>query len=412
MRAVVTDKLVRGLTAKGQPHEPIWDQSLRGFGIRVGDHGGVSFFAAARRRGGDRTPIRITFGRYPAWSLAEAREHARGLLRDLQDGIDPRMRRAEQQRAETAARASQFGVVAEQFILRHAARARTANAIALRIRRELIARWGDRPISTIIRPDVAAMVDEIVDRGHPEAARQTLTYARRLFHWAVARGLLEHAPTDHLNARDLIGPKKPRQRLLTDPELRLIWRAARQAPYPDGPYVLLLLLLGVRRTELGQAVWGEFDLDHALWTIPPARMKSDEGHTVALAPRAVEILCAVPRFASGYVFSARGTRPLNDFGAVKQRLDQRIAELGGGIPVEPWTLHDARRTFRTGLSSLGIPPHVAELCLAHRQPGLARVYDLHRFDDEKRNALNAWAARLLAIVEPMPDKVVSLRKVK
>jgi len=75
-------------------------------------------------------------------------------------------------------------------------------------------------------------------------------------------------------------------------------------------------------------------------------------------------------------------------------------------------LHDARRTFRTGLSTLNIPPHIAELCLAHRQPGLARTYDLHRFDQEKRHALNAWAARLLAIVEPRPDKVTPLRKVK
>jgi hypothetical protein len=62
------------------------------------------------------------------------------------------------------------------------------------------------------------------------------------------------------------------------------------------------------------------------------------------------------------------------------------------------------------LSTLGIAPHIAELCLAHRQPGLARTYDLHRFDEEKRHALNAWAARLLAIVEPPPDKVVALRK--
>ena len=105
--------------------------------------------------------------------------------------------------------------VAEQFIQRHVAGARTARAIELRIRRELVARWGDRPIAKITRADMASMIDEIADRGHPEAARQTFVYARRLFRWAVARGLLEHAPTDHLNAKDLIGAKKPRQRLLT-----------------------------------------------------------------------------------------------------------------------------------------------------------------------------------------------------
>jgi Phage integrase central domain len=78
--------------------------------------------------------------------------------------------------------ASRFDVIAEDFIQRHVTRARTAPAIALRIRRELVTRWGNRSITDISRADVARMVDEIVDRGHPEAARQTFTYARRLFH--------------------------------------------------------------------------------------------------------------------------------------------------------------------------------------------------------------------------------------
>ena len=76
---------------------------------------------------------------------------------------------------------------------------------------------------------------------------------------------MEHAPTDYLNAKDLIGAKKTRQRLLTGPELRLVWQAAAKAPYPDGPYVQLLLLLGVRRTELGQAIWKTKSISIALY---------------------------------------------------------------------------------------------------------------------------------------------------
>jgi integrase len=113
--------------------------------------------------------------------------------------------------------------------------------------------------------------------------------------------------------------------------------------------------------------------------------------------------------ASDYVFTARGSRPLNDYGAVKKRLDRRIADLNGGEPLEPWTFHDCRRVFRTTLSTLNIPPHIAELCLAHRQPGLARTYDLHRFDAEKRRAFGAWATYLLSVVEPAPDRVVPIR---
>jgi integrase len=410
MKAVITDKLIRALITKGQPHEPISDQTLRGFGIRVSKVGSVSFFAMARRRGGGRTPIRLSIGPYPVVSLAEARERARALLRDLSDGIDPRERKAEQQRADAVRKASRFDAVAEDFIRRHVAKARTARAIELRIRRELIARWGERSITEIKRSDVVDMVDAIVDRGHPEAARHTLTYARRLFRWAIGRGILEHAPTDHLSAGDLIGPKRPRQRLLTDTELRLIWRASKAAPYPDGAFILLLLLLGVRRSELGRAQWSEFDLDRALWTIPPARMKSDDGFAVPLSPAAVAVLRDLPLFDHcPYVFTARGNVALNDYGEVKHRLDRRIATLNDRKLIEPWHIHDIRRTFRTGLSSLGTAPHIAEMCLAHRQPGLVRVYDLHRFEAEKRHAFNAWAEYLLSIVEPRPDKVIPLR---
>src|SRR5262249_29647951 len=157
---------------------------------------------------------------------------------------------------------------------RHVASKRTGPDIENRIRRELISRWGERPIASVTRADVIALVDEIVDRGHPEAARQTLVYARRLFNWAVPRYDLQHAPTDHLAAKDLVGVKKPRQRVLSDAELALIWRATEgpEAAY-YGPFIRLLLLLGVRRSELGRAPWSEVDLDAAVWTISAERMK-------------------------------------------------------------------------------------------------------------------------------------------
>ena len=411
MKTAVTERLLRSLLSKGEPHEPIWDQIPPGIEWRIGTAKITGSIVGRVRGSGRRQPIRLLAGHFPTLTVGEIRQHGKRLRHDLDTGVDPRTVKRERQQAEEDERKRLFGVVAEQFIAR-LAEARTARAIELRIRRELVARWGNRPVTRITRMDVANMVVEISERGHREAARQTFVYARRLFRWAVARGLIEYAPTDHLNAKDLIGVKKVRQRLLNEHELGLIWRAAAQSPYPDGPYVMLLLLLGVRRSELGRATWGELDLDRALWAIPAGRMKSDEGHTVPLPPRAIEILRTLPRFVSDFVFTARGSKALNDFGTIKQRLDRRIAELNGGEPIPAWTFHDARRTFRTGLSTLGVAPHIAELCLAHRQPGLARTYDLHRFDAEKRHALNAWAARLLSIVEPSPDKVTPLRRVK
>jgi hypothetical protein len=131
----------------------------------------ISLSAVARSRGGGRQPIRLLVGHYPTISLAEARARGRPLLRDLQDGIDPRARKAEQLRAEAAERERRFDALAEQFIQRLAA-ARTARAIALRIRRELIARWGDRSIDKISQVDIAGMVTI----GFSLTSNRTATY--------------------------------------------------------------------------------------------------------------------------------------------------------------------------------------------------------------------------------------------
>ena len=186
--------------------------------------------------------------------------------------------------------------------------------------------------------------------------------------------------------------------------LELLWRATEGEAAYYGPFARLLLLTGVRRTELGRATWTEFDLDAAMWTIPPGRMKSDEPHVVPLSPMAVEILRSLPR-GRGYVIG--GTQI--HYGRAKHRLDARIASLHGGKPILPWVWHDCRRSVRTGLSRLGTAPHIAELCIGHRQPGLHRTYDLHKFDAEKRHAFNAWAAHVLRIVEPPEGVVVPLR---
>jgi integrase len=128
-----------------------------------------------------------------------------------------------------------------------------------------------------------------------------------------------------------------------------------------------------------------------LWTIPAARTKSDEPHVVPLSPAALELLRALPR-GRAYVI---GNAPIH-YSRAKRLLDARMTELNGkAIPHFTW--HDLRRSFRTGLSTIGVPPHIAELCIAHRQQGLAKVYDLHRFNDEKRAAFTAWERRLLSI---------------
>jgi integrase len=343
MKRSLSDRLLRSLARPQVTPREVWDQQLRGFGCRASRRGVVSFFTM-RRPAGSSKPVRLTFGNFPAMSLLEARQRARALLTELQDGVDPRVRRAEEARVAAAEKASTFGNVAEVFISRHLKTKRTARTIERLIRRELIPRWGERPIAGIARADVIALIDEIVDRGCPEMARVVFAYVRRLFGWAVPRCDLQHAPTDHVSIVDLVGAKKPRQRVLDDRELELIWRATEgpQASY-YGPFTRLLLLTGVRRAELGRATWSEFDVsDAALWTIPPGRMKSEDPHRVPLAPAALTILRSLPQ-GDGYVI---GGAPIH-YSRAKGLLDTRIASLNDGRPLPRWTWHDCRRTFRT-----------------------------------------------------------------
>src|SRR6516164_3261106 len=240
----LTDRALRVLTRPKPAPVAIFDADVKQLQVRASVSGTVAF-SVLKRPPGSRKLARFSVGTYPLITLAEARTKAREILRAIEGGVDPRIRKAEEARAAAAAQASTFAAVAEAFIVRYVRSKRSARKIELLIRRTLIPRWGERPIATITRGDVIALIDEIVDRDHPEAAHTTLAYTRRLFGWAVPRYDLEHAPTDHVRAIDVIGAKAVRRRVLDVREIALVWRAAEGAPFAR-----LLLLLGLRRSEL------------------------------------------------------------------------------------------------------------------------------------------------------------------
>jgi integrase len=408
-----------------------WDALMPGMAVRVSGKGKnyVRSFYAVKRRAGQPNPSWVMLGRYPVMSLAEARAKARETLGALIAGEDlaavalAKRRAAEE--AEQARQATTLAAVAEQYIKRHVAKLRSgAEAIGI-LHRELIPAWGERQLAEISKKDVIKLVEGVVDRGgaKPEAghrrsrggdhaARKRLAVLRGLFSWAVGRDLIPTSPCGGISSKNVLGTAAPRDRVLDDDELRAVWRAAGAEGFPFGSLVRLLLLTGQRRDEIGEASWPEIDLDKGLLTIGSERMKTKTAHVVPLTPAAVEILRDLPRFAGGdCVISQSGAKPFSGFTRAKARLDARIAAESGAI--KAFTLHDLRRTVRTRLSELGVLPFVAELILAHTQQGVAKVYDLHRYDTEKREALEAWERRLMSIVAPEPapaGEVVQMRR--
>jgi integrase len=228
-----------------------------------------------------------------------------------------------------------------------------------------------------------------------------LGFAKVFFGWCVEKDMLEASPADRVSALRLIGAKVPRERVLDDAEICALWDASERLGYPLGPYLRMLLLTGQRKTEVAHARWREIDLKNKTWTIPPERFKSNAVHVVPLSDAMIELLESLPRWTSGnFLFSSTGGRTaMNGLANGKVRA-------GKAMGIAPWRLHDVRRTVRTRLSELRVADNVSEMVIGHAKKGLARIYDQHRYADEMRAALQAWALRLQGIVTPPPANVV------
>jgi integrase len=412
-----------------------YDRAVPGFGVRVTAEGSRSWifvYTSPIKRKRRRYTIGVVDFKAPdgqiALNLEQARTKANDLRRMVREGRDPAEDRETTKMAVIAdARAAEsrtFRAVVDLYDKRDLAKKRRGWEVKQIIERELIPHWGDKPIVAITSIDVQERVEALVDADKPAAARRLFEIIRRIFNWARGRPSyqLDRSPADRMKPDELVGEKTKRKRVLSNDELRALWRAAGKMAYPFGPLLHVLMLTAVRRNEAAQAGWQEFDLTGGLWVIEAARMKGGAGHIVPLTTEMLAILKDLPRFAGGdFLFtSGNGTQAVAGFSSMKRRLDclmvnelRKIAEERGDNPtklkLEGWTLHDIRRTVRTHLSALPVPELVRELILAHAQPQLHQIYDQHAYIAEKRVALELWAARLKGIVEPPTGNVVALR---
>jgi integrase len=430
-RKTLTDRYLKSLKkAPSGTRLEHWDSVVPGLGVRVTDKGSKSFVLLARYPRSPN-PTRRALGEYGSITLEDAREKARHWVALIQKGIDPAVEEERLRQAELRKQGCTFAAVAEDFI-RHIRRQklRTAPTMERNLRTVFVARWKERPITEIATDDIKTVIREIVERGAKYEAFREFALVRRLFNWAIGTDDygVEVNPCRRLKPGDLIGERNARDRVLTNDEIRALWRVTRRIRYPYGPLYRLLLLTGCRLNEVCGAQWEEFDLAGRLWTIPAERMKKLKGgakpHVVPLTDSMLEVLKSVPSFEKGgHLFSnSFGARPLKpaQFSDPKEKLDRRalrtlraMARFRGGnvkrVILKDWVNHDIRRTVRTHLSALRIPEEVREAVLAHVRPGIKGAYDRHEYLEEKREALTAWSARLRDIVEPPPANVVPIK---
>jgi integrase len=336
---------------------------------------------AVRYRVGDRTRKLTLPGRYPILSLAKAREGARTALESVTVGQDP-------------AEAKQAGTPADDTLAAYIALYREKHASTVRpgtaanINRELEHMqdaWPGRSLRSISKKDVIAFIDKAMKRG-PSAGVTAWKVAKAFFAWCEAREDDYASPS-----RSIRKPAKERSRdrVLDDAELKLTWGAADVAGGAAGALVKLLILSGARRNEVTELCRSEITGDAI--ELPGERTKNGLAHTIPITPMIRRVLETLP--GSGK-FILNGTdRPFGDHSGAKEKVTPAI---------RPWTLHDLRRSFASGLQRLGVAPHVVELALNHRSgtfSGVAGIYQRHRYAKEVREAFELWSQHIATLTD-------------
>ena len=289
---------------------------------------GQKTFILIARYPGSANPTRRALGEYPSLSLEKARERARDWRVLIRQGNDPKAEEDRQRRLELRKQETTLAAVAEDYIDPHVRGQRKAKDTEREICKELIGFWGERPITSITREDVIALVEAIakasrpIHRSHHSRAH---SIALQLGHQRGAQPL-ETSPCDRIKPAALIGAKEPRQRVLNDAEIAAVWRGSEALGYPFGPLYQLLLLTGARMNEVAGAKCGEFDLKKKICTVPPERFKLNASHLVPLSTLAVTILEGPPRFTKGdHLFTTTyGEKPISGFSKGKARIDKLV----------------------------------------------------------------------------------------
>jgi integrase len=348
------------------------DLKVRGLRLRVGSSGKKTWLLRARVK--DKV-IAKTLGHYPSMGVAAARTSAEKVLGAVsRDG-------------STASLDRTFKDVADAWVERIAKTNKSWKFQQRCLELHVLDKWGTRKIVDIRRGDVRELLDGL-DGSIPN---RILATVRPIFRFALSRDYIEASPVE-----GIIKPTTDvsRDRVLSMDEIARIWKGTGRLGYPLAEYLRVLMLVAQRRSEVAAMRWDSIDLDAATWVLGAADTKNAKAHLVPLSPPIVEILRSLPKFGP-YVFTSNGRSHISGYSKTKARLDALIEADGGG-PMKPWRLHDLRRTASTELVGLGVSVEVVGRVLNHTPQGVtARVYALHQYNSEKRDALNRWAAEVM-----------------
>jgi integrase len=410
-----TDAFIRTLPKTGKRYD-VREASKSGLTIRVGAGGSKVWQLQFRF---DGKPWRMTIGSYPKVSLAVANVKAAEARQTLDLGNNPARETVEANRIARAAQT--VSELADDYLSKWAVdgkRGRRSHKNIAEDRRiiekDVRLVWGNRKARSIMRGDVAALLDEIKGRGAPVQANRTLTVLRAMFRKAEQRGIIDANPCAGMERPTT---EERRRVFLDDETIRSFWLGLPTAKMIEVSRLVLRLVLvtAQRKGEVCEIEKADLELDRGTWFLPGRKVKNGRDHMVPLSPLAVDLLRRAWALSgdSRWLFPSRAGRGANPItgGALDHAMRNNRVALGlvdmdphGGIleGVDASTVptpHDLRRTAASNMTAAGIPRLHVDQLLNHVDGSVGATYDLHTYWPEKKRAVAAWEARLLEIVE-------------
>jgi integrase len=388
---MLTDAALRALKPKEKDFK-VADRD--GMYVHVTTKGAMSFRMDYRLNGRRET---LYLGRYGSdgISLARAREKCIDARRSIAEGVSPAIEKQREKRRLKEAKS--FGEFGEKW-LRAASMADSTRAMRRAIfERELLPVWRNRLLTEISPDDLRAHCGAIVERGAPATAIHVRDILKQIYGFAILHGEKVANPAEEVGPAS-IATFVPKDRSLSPTEIRIMLKQLEHvATLPTIRLGMKLYLLTmVRKSELQDAVWNEVDFENAVWTIPKERMKRSKAHNVYLSRQTLDILIALKTCAgnSRYLLPSRYDADAPMSRATFNRVTYSVVEQAknDGLPLEPFTVHDLRRTGSTLLNELGFNSDWIEKCLAHEDGRSSRgVYNKAEYEVQRRHMMQEWS---------------------
>ncbi|QPC90003.1 integrase arm-type DNA-binding domain-containing protein [Mesorhizobium sp. INR15] len=395
----LTDAVVaRATLPPGRSEAVIWDTEVTGFGLRL--RGGARTYIVAYRPGGLGRAVntkRIRLGTPETIrTVADARKLAFAALGKVAAGGDPAKDRAEEKRRDKAR--------VSKLLDRYEADLKRRNYVAwkmvLSVLRRRLKKHAEKDIAQLKGTDFATIIEALERAGMQGAADEFRSRCRAFLAFCQVKAkVIDSNPLygyrrQRATRSDRL-TKKRHGRALSDDEIVRVWNAAK----PDtvfGRFVRFLILTGCRRGEgagLERKMVDRTDPKKAVINLPATFVKQGRGHTIGVSDllAALFAMCPVDARSDLMFPSARTGGPMSGW----NKMTAALVKVSG----VDFTFHDLRRTFRTGLSQLGIDTETAELSLGHARENLIEIYDRDNGAERVRFAFEAWSDHVDRVVK-------------